>query len=262
MAAKDWSATQYLKFENERTRPSRDLIAQIPLTAPKRVIDLGCGPGNSTAVLAERYPHAHLTGMDSSPDMIEKARKTLPNVDFFLDDLLSFQPQEPVDLFFSNAVFQWLSFADRIKVITRLIQSQPPGGVFAFQVPDNFDQPSHVAMRETAAADGPWTETLRPLKPARDPFQTPEELYNAIKPLCSTVNLWHTHYHHVLENHEAVVEWVKGTGLRPFIDPLKQEDKQAFLEDYLQRLKDAYPSMNDGKVLFRFPRLFMVAVRA
>lgn len=259
--AKDWSAVQYLKFENERTRPSRELLAQVPLQSPQRIVDLGCGPGNSTAVLIEQYPQAHVSGIDSSPDMIAKAKVALPNIEFTVNDLSTYTPAEPADLLFTNAVFQWIPLADRIPIITKLIQTLPSGGVFALQVPDNLTEPSHVAM-QSVAAQGPWAETLKRLNPMRDPLQSPQELYDQIKPLCSSINLWHTYYQHVLENHEAIVEWVKGTGLRPFIDPLSPQDRTHFLQEYLDSLKKAYPSQYDGKVLLRFPRLFLVAVRA
>ncbi|KAL4864923.1 hypothetical protein BDV12DRAFT_188574 [Aspergillus spectabilis] len=254
----DWSANQYLKFETERTRPSRDLLAQVPLKSPQRVVDLGCGPGNSTAVLLSQYPGARVTGMDSSPDMIKKARATLPEIDFSVDNLATYSAREPVDLFFSNAVFQWLPRGERLQVIKRLIEAQPSGGVFAFQVPDNLTEPSHVAMRETAA-DGPWADTLDTA--GRDGFQSPQEIYDELKPVCADVNVWHTHYYHSLEGHEAVVEWVKGTGLRPFIDPLPPADKASFLKAYLGRLEKLYPKSIDGRVLLRYPRLFVVAVR-
>lgn len=265
-AAKDWSADQYLKFAAERTRPARDLLAQVPLQSPKRVVDLGCGPGNSTAVLVAQYPDARVTGMDSSPDMLAKARAALPDIEFTLADLNSYRPDPeehgPVDLFFSNAVFQWLAPAHRIRIITDLIQTQRPGGVFAFQVPDNFTEPSHAAMRATAAEEGqPWTATLRRLQPGLPPFESPRELYDAIKPFCASVNVWHTSYYHALEGHEAIVEWVKGTGLRPFIDPLAPDEREAFLRRYLERLKEAYPKNSDGTVLLKYPRLFLVAVR-
>jgi trans-aconitate 2-methyltransferase len=260
--AKDWSAEQYLKFAQERTRPSYDLLGQIPLKSPRRVVDLGCGPGNSTAVLAAQYPDARLSGMDSSPDMIRQARQTLPDVPFELGDLGTYAPAEPADLLFSNAVFQWLPREDRIPVITRLIQTQPSGGVFAFQVPDNFTEPTHQAMRDTAADGGPWTAVLQDRQPGLASFQSPQELYDQIKPLCSQVNIWHTHYYHILDNHEAVVEWVKGTGLRPFIDPLSPEDRTGFLAAYLARIKELYPSSVDGRVILRYPRLFVVAVKA
>lgn len=260
MATKDWSATQYLKFNRERTRPSRDLLAQVPLTQPRHVVDLGCGPGNSTAVLVEQYPESKIVGMDSSPDMIEKAKAALPAHEFTLGDLQTYRPSQPVDLFFSNAVFQWLAHKDRIPVVKGLLETQSPGGVFAFQVPDNFDEPSHVAMREVAD-QGPWAEQLRALRPARDQFQSPQEIYDQLSPLCSSVDVWHTFYQHVLDNHEAIVEWVKGTGLRPFIDPLPSDQRDEFLRLYLERLRGLYPSSHDGKVLLRYPRLFVVAVR-
>ena len=257
---KDWSAAQYLKFNAERTRPSRDLLGQVPLAAPKQVVDLGCGPGNSTEVLVSHYPEATVVGMDSSPDMIAKAKATLPNIEFTIADLATYKPDGPVDLFFSNAVFQWLSAGERLGVIKNLFETQASGGVFAFQVPDNFNEPSHEAMRAVAAS-GPWAEMLQRLQPARDVFQSPQELYDELAPLASSVNIWHTYYQHVLESHEAVVEWVKGTGLRPFVDPLAPEQRAQFLEQYLKRVKELYPTSHDGKVLLRYPRLFLVAVR-
>lgn len=256
--AHDWSAAQYLKFGNERTQPVRDLLSRVPLQAPKRVVDLGCGPGNSTAVLESRYPDAHLTGMDSSPDMIRKAKSALAHLEFTVEDLNSYVPSAPVDLFFSNAVFQWLQRDERINVIKRLMDTQPSGGVFAFQVPDNLSEPSHVLMRETASA-GPWASKLAGV--GRDSFQTPQEIYDQLIPTCSSVDLFHTSYYHSLENHEAIIEWVKGTGLRPFVDPLQPEEKEAFLREYLKRLQQAYPSAVDGRVLLRYPRLFVVAIK-
>jgi trans-aconitate 2-methyltransferase len=264
---KDWSATQYLKFEAERTRPARDLLAQVPSTLQlKRIIDLGCGPGNSTAVLQEKFPNAHLSGMDSSPDMIEKAKQRLPDLHFRVADLMTYQPstaEGDVDLYFSNAVFQWLDGPDRLAVIKRLMQTQKPGGVFAWQVPDNFNEYSHVAMRETAALDGaPWKAVLAAGKnPARELFQTPQQLYDELKPLCSSITIWHTYYQVILDSHEGIVEWVKGTGLQPFINPLNEEQREGFLREYLARLKRAYPTQYDGKVLLRYPRLFVVTVR-
>lgn len=199
--------------------------------------------------------------MDSSPDMLTKARATLPDVPFYQADLTTYTPKDPIDLFFSNAVFQWLPQSDRIPTIKRLIQSQTPGSVFAFQVPDNFTEPSHAAMRETAD-EGPWAATLRPLQPARGIMPSPQELYDELKPICTEVDLWHTHYYHVLDDHEGLVEWVKGTGLRPFLDPLPEDQQKGFLESYLAKLRERYPSSVDGKVILRYPRLFMVATRA
>ncbi|KIW63232.1 hypothetical protein PV04_10095 [Phialophora macrospora] len=269
--AQDWSATQYLKFEAERTRPARDLVAQIPLKSPARVVDLGCGPGNSTAVLAAHFPHAHITGVDSSPDMIAQARARLPGVEFSLGDLRDFAregpPAEPEGrqpqpkLVFSNAVFQWLPHDDRLPLLEALLAARQPGDVLAFQVPDNFDEPSHRALRATAD-EGPWAETLRPVRTFRRAFQSPRELYDRLRPLCRDLDVWHTHYYHVLDDAPAIVEWVKGTGLRPYVDRLSPLERPAFLADYLRRLEHEYPPLGDGKVCLRYPRLFVVAVRA
>ena len=261
MEAKDWSAAQYLKFEAERTRPSWDLLSQVPLTTPKTVIDLGCGPGNSTAVLQKRFPQAHIIGLDSSPGMIEKAKQTLPDVEFTLGDLNSYKPAGSADLLFSNAVYQWLPYDQRMQIFTTLIRTQESGGVFAFQVPDNFSMPSHVAMR-SVADEGPWAETLKSLQPARKPFQSPQELYDQLKPMCTSVNIWHTSYYHILDSHEAIVEWVRGTGLQPYINPLSPAEKEELLKAYLERIENLYPVLHDGKVCLRYPRLFVVAVKA
>ncbi|KAL7781764.1 S-adenosyl-L-methionine-dependent methyltransferase [Trichoderma ceciliae] len=258
---KDWSAAQYLKFAEQRTRPSRDLLAQVPLASPKRIIDIGCGPGNSTEVLAKKWPDAKILGMDSSANMIEAARKALPQLEFKVADLHTYTPEGPVDLLFSNAVFHWINSEDRVSVMKRLIQSLSTGGVFALQIPDNYTEESHKAMR-LVAKDGPWSKTLEQLKPSLGPFLSPFELYNELKPLCSSVDLWHTYYQHPLDGHDGIVEWVKGTGLRPFIDPLNPEQRDGFLAAYLEKLKELYPLCIDGSVLLRYPRLFMVAVRA
>lgn len=266
----DWSATQYLKFEEKRTQPARDLLARVPLQNPKTVVDLGCGPGNSTAVLAARYKHhhhddpssVHVAGVDSSPDMIQKAKATHPEIDFSVQDLKSYVPSQPVDLFFSNAVVHWLGREERMAIIERLMGSQPSGGVFAFQVPDNLTEPSHALMREVAAR-GPWAETLK--NAGRDAFQTPQEIYDRLKvsseSLCSDVEIFRTEYYHSLESHRDIVEWVKSTGLRPYIGPLSTRDREAFLGEYLKELERAYPRSIDGRVLLRYPRLFVVAVR-
>ena len=261
--ATDWEASRYLRFENERTRPARDLLAQVPLAAPSRIVDLGCGPGNSTELLAARYPNAKLAGIDTSQNMLEKARTVLPNVDFELGDLFSYTPPEPVDLFYSNAVFQWLPASDRVPAIERLLSFQPQGGVFAIQVPDNFLEPSHVAMRETAA-EPPFNETYaakNTAATARETFPSPFDFYNALKPMCQRVDIWHTFYQHHLENPEAIVDWLRSTGLRPFLEPLDENHKEAFLQSYLQKIRESYPDLVDGGVLLRFPRLFVILVK-
>jgi trans-aconitate 2-methyltransferase len=253
-----WSPSQYLLFEDERSRPARDLLAAVPLADARRVIDLGCGPGNSTELLAGRYPYADLSGIDSSPDMLVAARRRLPKARFIEAELSTWLPEGPVDLLFANAVFQWVP--NHLAVMERLLDALPRGGVLAVQMPDNLGEPSHRLMREVAAS-GPWAPKLAPALVLRDQLPTVTSYYDRLKPLSDRVDIWHTIYNHALDGAAAIVEWVKGTGLRPFIAPLDATESAAYLAEYAERLAAEYPRRIDGKVLFRFPRLFVVAVR-
>lgn len=262
----DWSANQYLKFGNERTRPVRELVSQIPLSKATRIVDVGCGPGNSTAVLAARFPDAHISGMDSSQDMLAKARSAMPGVEFIHGDLRTYEPDPGADLIFANAVFHWLRTEDRIPTIIRLLKTQKPGGVLAFQVPDNYEEPTHRAMRETALLDGPWFRHFQALpagqRPDFDPVETPADYYNALIPFCDKVDIWHTFYQHPLDSPGEIVEWVKGSGLQPFLNALPDvEVRERYLEAYERRIDELHPRLADGKVLLRYPRLFVVATR-
>lgn len=259
----DWEAARYLAFERERTRPARDLLAQVPPELqPNRVVDLGCGPGNSTALLAERYQDAHVVGVDSSPNMLEKARAALPKVGFELGDLRNYSPAQDatVDLFYSNATFQWLSADERVPAIRRFLDLLPSGGCFAVQVPDNFNEPSHKMMRQVAEQE-PFRQLYPNGPPGNRGFPTPSELYDALKPHCRSVEIWHTIYQHKLESHQAIVDWVSTTGLRPYLEPLYEGQKKEFVQKYLELLKPCYPTLVDGGVLLRFPRLFAVMVK-
>ncbi|KAG8158504.1 hypothetical protein KVR01_011626 [Diaporthe batatas] len=262
----DWSASQYLKFGNERTRAVRELVAQIPLPKADRIIDVGCGPGNSTEVLAARFPGATITGMDSSPDMLAKAREAMPGVEFVEGDLRTYSPEPGADLILGNAVFHWLRAEDRIPTILRLLRAQRPGGVLALQMPDNYEEPTHRAMRETALLDGPWFEHFQALpaaqRPDFDPVEAPADYYNALIPFCERVDIWHALYQHPLDSPASIVEWVKGSGLQPFLNALPdREVKESYLEAYERRIAELYPRLADGKVLLRYPRLFVVATR-
>jgi trans-aconitate 2-methyltransferase len=249
----NWDQAQYLKFEAERTRPARELLARVPLAHVERAIDLGCGPGNSTALLCERWPSARVLGIDNSADMLARARRDLPNVEFMDADLATYRPSEPVDLLFANAVFQWVH--DHASLLPALLGSLEPGGVLAFQVPDNLDEPTHRLMREV---QGPWSGAVRALKP-RAPRHPPAYYFDLLAPYAREVDIWRTTYEHVLPDAEAIVEWVKGTGLRPYLEAVP--DRDAYLRAYTAAIDAAYPAHHGGARLLSFPRLF-VSVRA
>ncbi len=254
-----WSPTQYSKFEAERNRPIRDLIAQIANTAVARAADIGCGPGNSTELLARRFPQADLLGIDSSPEMIEAAKKRLPAAHFAVADIAAWDGAERFDVILANVSLQWV--ADHARLLPALIGRLVPGGSLAVQIPDNLDEPAHRLMREVAAA-GPWAARLATAARARDSRHTADWYFRTLRDAGADADVWRTIYHHPLAGGPAaVVEWFKGTGLRPFLDPLDEVERAAFLDRYLAALADAYPIMADGTVLLPFPRLFFVARR-
>jgi trans-aconitate 2-methyltransferase len=252
----DWSAEQYLKFEDERTRPARDLLAQVWLDDPRRVVDIGCGPGNSTELLVKRWPQAKVTGVDNSADMLRQARERLPGHNFIEANIAHWVAPVGTEVVFANAVFQWVP--NHLKHMQRLLGALAPGGVLAVQMPDNLDELSHILMREVAFQE-PWREQLSTAAELRDTLPKPGVYYDALRPLCSRLEIWHTVYNHALDSAAAIVEWVKGTGLRPFVDPLALPERKAYLAAYTARIAAAYPPQADGKVLLRFPRIFIVA---
>jgi trans-aconitate 2-methyltransferase len=258
----DWDAAQYQKFEDERTRPALDLLAHVPIDDPGTVIDLGCGPGNSTELLLYRYPNAEVTGLDLSPDMIAKARKRLPEVRFDLGDIATWAPAMTPDLIFSNATLQWL--ADHETLFPRLAGFLPQGGVLAVQMPDNLDEPCHVLMRDVARS-GPWAAELGPAvtdrSGARAVIGSFGCLFRLLRPICRKVDLWRTVYVPQLHGIPGIIEWLKGTGLRPFLDPLSEDERRSFLDRYHTALAEAYPVESDGTVLLPYPRIFIVAQR-
>jgi trans-aconitate 2-methyltransferase len=247
----DWSPGQYLKFEDERTRPARDLLAQVPLTEVRRAIDLGCGPGNSTELLLQRYPKAVVSGIDSSKDMLRRARERLPQCDFVEADLANWTPDESVDLLFANAAYQWVP--DHLKAICKVIAGLAPGGVLAVQMPDNTREPSHLAMEDVAERFGVG-------EAARVDLPTVGAYYDAIRPLCRRVEIWHTIYNHAMADAGAIAEWFRGSALRPFFAALDTERAREFVSAYINEIRPHYPVRADGRVLLRFPRLFVVAM--
>lgn len=254
----DWSASTYLRFEDERTRPAVDLLARVPLADAKRVFDLGCGPGNSTELLTKRFPDAEITGVDSSPDMLAAARKRLPDVSFVEADIASWTPERAPDVIFSNATLQWLG--DHETLFPRLLKLLAPGGALAIQMPDNLSEPSHAAMREVAR-DGAWAERLAGAAASRTVILSGEAYFDLLAPHATSVDVWRTTYIHPLDGAEAIAGWLKATGLRPFLDPLDETERARFLALYTDRIRAFYPERATGKALLRFPRLFLVATR-
>jgi trans-aconitate 2-methyltransferase len=253
----DWSAGQYRRFETERTRPAADLLARVTIEGVARVVDLGCGPGNSTELLVDRFPQAEVVGTDLSEDMLAAARKRLRAVTFRRSDIASWQPETPVDLVFANASLQWVP--DHATLLPRLLGRLTPGGTLAVQVPDNLDEPSHRLMREVAAA-GRWRAALAGAATARTGRQ-PAGWYHRLLHGRAELDLWRTTYFHPLADVAAIVEWLKGTGLRPYLAPLAEDAAADFLAAYREAIASAYPALPDGSVLLPFPRLFIVATQ-
>ncbi|WP_419735846.1 trans-aconitate 2-methyltransferase [Pseudomonas sp. COR18] len=252
-----WSAKQYSTFEAERTRPVRDLVAAIPTRNVQVAVDLGCGPGNSTEVLAERFPEARVTGLDSSDDMLVSARARLPGLSFELADIATWNPGQMFDVILANASLQWLP--DHASLYPHLVSKLAGGGSLAVQTPDNMQEPSHRLAREVAA-EGPWAAKIGTVR--HPPRHDAAFYYELLKPHCANVDVWRTTYHHPLAGgHAAVVEWFKGSALRPYLAPLDENEKAAYLEHYLAAISEAYPALPDGSVLLPFPRLFVVASR-
>jgi trans-aconitate 2-methyltransferase len=253
----DWQARQYTLFEAERTRPVRDLLNATQAKAARTAVDLGCGPGNSTETLVDYAPHARVVGVDNSSDMIESARKRLRDVEFELADISAWQGEGPFDLILANASLQWVP--DHETVFPSLVGKLSKGGQLAVQMPDNLDEPAHRLMRETAA-DGPWRDKLKGVE--RTARYRADAYYSLLKPHCAGVDVWRTTYHHPLAGGvDAVIEWFKGSGLRPFLAKLDARETTAFLERYRAGLEAAYAVLDDGTVLLPFPRIFIVATR-
>ncbi|QAX83845.1 trans-aconitate 2-methyltransferase [Pseudomonas sp. DTU12.3] len=254
-----WSAKQYVAFEDERTRPARDLLAAIPTADARSVVDIGCGPGNSTELLVQRFLEATVSGLDSSPDMITAARKRLPQLQFDVAEIDMWADAGPFDVIFANAVLQWVP--DHAALLPTLASKLSAGGSLAIQMPDNLNESSHRLMREVAA-NGLWASKLAGAAGQRTDMASASDYFSMLRPHCSRVDVWRTTYYHPLAGGAAgVVEWFKGSGLIPFLSPLDETEKAQYLAQYQAEVAKAYPALTDGSVLLPFPRLFIVATR-
>lgn len=256
--AHKWDAGHYLRFADARTLPAIDLLSRIEADAPATVIDLGCGPGNSTSLLVKRWPEAAITGIDSSGNLLDAARRDLPNARFVLGDIREWTPAEPTDVVFANASLQWVS--NHQGLMPRLFDQVAPGGVFAVQMPRNHDFATHALMRQLAA-EGEWRERLAGAREP-SPVKPPEFYYDLLAPRSAGFTIWETNYIQVMDGVRAIIAWLHGTGLRPFLARLTEAERPVFLARYAALLKDAYPGQADGKILLPYPRLFFIAAKA
>jgi len=249
-----WDPKTYLAFGAERTRPAEDLLARIPVGRPERVADLGCGPGNSTALLRSRWPDAEIDAIDFAPEMLTDARSSGVDARFIEADIETWRPGVQYDVIYSNAALQWLPGHESL--LPRLFSFVRPGGALAVQVPRNFDELCHRLIRE-AVADPRWRDQL---KDVRDWWNVlpPETYFDLLSPPARSVDMWETRYFHILDGEDPVFKWMMGTGLRPFAGALKSPLKDEFLEHYRGLLSRAYPPRPGGKTIHRFLRLFFV----
>lgn len=253
-----WDPTQYLKFAGERLRPAVDLLTRIPVVAPKSIVDLGCGAGNLSPLIQQRWPQAQLTGVDSSASMLAKARADYPAASFVEADIAAWRPPQPVDVLYSNAALHWLDGHDTL--IPGLLDGVKPGGWLAIQMPRNFGAPSHTSIAETIE-QGPWRAKLEPHL-RRRPVAGPQHYWLLLQGRAAALDIWETEYLQVLSGENPVAEYTKGTWLKQFLDRLEEPERSAFEADYRARVAKHYPPEQDGRTLFPFRRLFILAQKA
>lgn len=251
----DWNPAQYLRFADERLRPALDLLARVPLSRPHHVLDLGCGPGNVTAILKSRFADAEVLGIDGSPAMLTRARAAAPDCQFQQADIAHWQPTMVPDLIYSNAALHWLP--EHASLFPRLLSLLAPGGVLAVQMPTMQDAPFRT-LQATIASAGPWAPHLRDVAVLRR-ILPPEQYWDLVRPHATDLDIWTTTYLHALHGKDPVVEWASGTSLRPFLDALPADLRAAFRQAYADAVRPHYPPRVDGTTLQPFQRLFLVA---
>ena len=254
----DWNPDQYLKFAGERTQPSIDLASKIRVEEPGSVIDIGCGPGNSTEVLRSRWPNARLTGLDSSDDMIKKAKSDFSDIEWMKGDATTFDFKKEYDVVFSNAALQWMQ--DHETLIPRLYRIVKAGGALAVQVPADQDSPVRRSLLSVSSRDN-WSGYTSGCDRLIN-YRTAEYYYDILAKVSSRFDLWESVYYHILDSPAAVIEWYKGTAMRPFLERLPDdENRKKFQEEVFAGCKDQYQVRRNGKVLYPFRRIFFVAYK-
>jgi trans-aconitate 2-methyltransferase len=255
----NWSPEQYAKFEQERTRPVADLLAQIKSETVKAAADIGCGPGNSTEILHLHFPQAVITGIDMSPEMIEAARKRLPRIRFEIANIQDWSASGPFDVILASAALHWVPSHELL--LPKLVAKLSYGGSLAVQIPDNLDEPVHRIISDIATT-GAWAQKLTAASKAGANRHSAEWYFDVLHKIANEVNIWRTIYYHVLPGGATdITEWFKGTALRPYLDLLDTDEVPRFLGGFQHAIAKAYPAMSDGSILLPFPRLFFVATR-
>ena len=254
----DWNPDLYLKFKNERTQPSIDLISKINISfRPKSILDIGCGPGNSSQALLQRWPGAKLTGIDSSPNMIDKAKKSYPDNIWIVADASKYTSDTKYDIVFSNATIQWIPNHENL--FKNFLNLTNDGGVLAVSVP-RFDEMPISKILNKVAGNEKWKTATKGCAETFTRYDY-QFYYNLISPDYQTVEMWQTDYIHVLESQPAIIEWISSTGMKPYLDRLNEKEKTQFEDEVLSEIKHYYPVQNNGKVLFPFKRLFMIGYK-
>ena len=258
MDKKDWNPELYLRFNRERIQPSIDLVARIEIEDPKKIIDIGCGPGNSTRILHDRWPIAGILGIDKSESMISRAVSDFPNQEWKLFDVETDEFSDTYDMVYSNATIQWIHNHDRL--LKKLSEIVIPSGVLAIQVPLFFTMPLGLSISRTAQ-NSKWSHLTKDVDKLFTILSS-VEYYDILSELFGKVEMWETHYIHIMESHDSILEMIRSTGLKPYIDKLENDnDRNQFEETVLKSIKSDYAMQKDGKILFPFHRLFFIGYK-
>lgn len=255
---KKWNPDLYLKYENERTQPSYDLVSRVDIASPDSIIDIGCGPGNSTRVLRERWPNAHIVGLDSSPEMIAKAQSSYPQGEWIVADAANWKTDLRYDIVFSNAALQWIPHHEAL--LRKLFERVKERGALAIQVPANDDSPLQQAVLKVSQTE----QWLAPMAGCQKllTYRKAGFYYDQLSSVSKRISIWHTTYYHVMADHQGLIDWYAGTGMRPYLEQLQNEkQKRLFQAQVLEECRPGYPNQQDGKILFPFKRLFIIAYK-